>query len=132
MAEETTEERAMLHIIGGPSAGQEHELRAEGVTIGRGADADITVPDKLLSRVHARIFFGNSRWRIEDLRSTNGTWVLGERISAPVIMPTRANIRIGNTLVELVNPMDAARERALLESCVISYHFRPLTAREMS
>ncbi len=60
-------------------------IPAAGLTFGReGSSADHTVPDRTVSSKHAKIFAREGKWFIEDLQSSNGTFVNGERISSPV------------------------------------------------
>ncbi|HZE88379.1 MAG TPA: FHA domain-containing protein [Verrucomicrobiae bacterium] len=59
----------------GPCRGMTFTLRPGTMRIGRGAGADIAIPTEELSREHARLVFENGRYYIEDLKSTNGTFV---------------------------------------------------------
>jgi len=54
--------------------------------IGRDAQADLHIADDTLSAVHARFFFKNNQWMVEDLQSTNGTYINGERLSTPSVL----------------------------------------------
>ena len=67
-------------------------------TIGRAAEADIVVADRLTSRGHAAISrdAANGEWQIRDLESRNGTWVDGQRITELSLQP-EMSIRIGTT-----------------------------------
>ena len=67
-------------------------------TIGRAAEADIVVADRLTSRGHAAISrdASNGEWKIRDLESRNGTWVDGQRVTEMLLRP-EMSIRIGTT-----------------------------------
>jgi hypothetical protein len=60
---------------------------AEMFVIGRGADCDIAVEDRAISRHHARIRRTIEGWDVLDLGSTNGTWLNGRRITSAVALP---------------------------------------------
>jgi two-component system, cell cycle response regulator len=82
--------RAILTVISGASSGRVHSI-GDGVTlIGRGREAQLRFDDAGVSRNHARVsFLGASRYVLEDLDSTNGTFVGGKRIE-------RAELESGN------------------------------------
>lgn len=75
-------------VVSGPGAAQEIPLEPKGVTIGRGANCDVTLDHDNVSRVHARISqdpFG--RWIVEDAGSRNGVLIEGQRITAQAVRP---------------------------------------------
>jgi DNA-binding response OmpR family regulator len=61
----------------GPVTGQRWTLSKEMFTIGRGAECDIVIPDRQISRVHARLRRGAEGFELEDLASKNGTHING-------------------------------------------------------
>jgi hypothetical protein len=76
--------------------GQRHPLVAARTVIGRGSDADITIPDAGTSRKHVEILWDGERAMVRDLGSTNGTELQGRKVSeAP--LPPDATITIGRT-----------------------------------
>jgi len=85
--------------------GARHPLRQPGVTIGRGADADMRINDPGISRLHARILVNglgaNAALSIEDLGSTNGITVDGQRVKNAVLR-VGSRIGIGNTVLAIV------------------------------
>jgi diguanylate cyclase (GGDEF)-like protein len=73
--------RALLTVISGPSAGRAHSVREGETVIGRGKEAHVRVDDAGASRAHARIVvLEDERYELEDLGSTNGTFVQGLKI----------------------------------------------------
>jgi hypothetical protein len=77
---------ARLVIRYGPFPSQEYLLPDHTVTIGREPANDIALTDPEISRRHARIMYQAGRYVVEDLGSTNGTFVNGRRISEPVVL----------------------------------------------
>ncbi len=69
-----------MEIIGSSEENKVIELGEEEVIIGRGSSCKLRLPSKSVSRKHARIFFRNDEYYIEDLGSTNGTYVNGIRV----------------------------------------------------
>jgi predicted component of type VI protein secretion system len=92
-----------------PSQGAEHPVEP-GSTIGR-EGCDITVSDPDVSRRHAAVQMSNGGLSIEDLGSTNGTYVNGERISAPRALRDGDEVQIGSTVWRLRAPVEATRLR---------------------
>jgi pSer/pThr/pTyr-binding forkhead associated (FHA) protein len=91
----------VLTIAAGPSAGDQADLASGTVMIGRGADCQLILDDDYVSTRHARVVAGDSGAYIEDLGSTNGTYVNGLRISAPTTVTLSDTIRIGKTVLKL-------------------------------
>jgi pSer/pThr/pTyr-binding forkhead associated (FHA) protein len=71
------------------------------VTIGRGNDSTLVITDDYASTRHARLFPRDGQWLVEDLGSTNGTYLDRVRVSGPTPVPTGVPIRIGKTVLEL-------------------------------
>jgi pSer/pThr/pTyr-binding forkhead associated (FHA) protein len=71
------------------------------ITIGRAADSTIVLDDDFVSTNHARLTPNGKQWVIEDLGSTNGTWIDRDRVNAPTVLRPRVTIRIGRTSMEL-------------------------------
>ena len=75
---------------------------ADGVIlIGRGADCQIILDDDYVSTRHARVVSGENGVYLEDLGSTNGSYVNGQRITAPTTITMSDTIRIGKTILKL-------------------------------
>jgi pSer/pThr/pTyr-binding forkhead associated (FHA) protein len=65
--------------------------------IGRGSHSDISVTDDALSVNHARISFHHAQWWLEDIGSTNGTFLNKDQISVPTVIISGDNFKCGNT-----------------------------------
>lgn len=92
-----------IKMVSGSMRGTEVPIRNPVVTLGRSSEADVQVHDVLISRVHCKLEWDNGQWYIEDLSSTNGTWMVGRKVDKRVPLPMKTSIRIGNTLFELIN-----------------------------
>ncbi|MBI9048455.1 MAG: FHA domain-containing protein [Anaerolineaceae bacterium] len=66
------------------------------VLIGRDPACNFTIPDSAISAKHARLFFRQNQWWVEDSGSTNGTYLNQELVEAPVILIDGDQIKIGN------------------------------------
>ena len=74
-----------------------------GVTVGRAAGCHIALPDDtFVSQLHARVFERSGQVYVEDLGSTNGTYVNGHRVSAPTPMHRGDSLQVGSTILEAV------------------------------
>jgi len=90
-----------LAITNGTKAGQEFPLGSDEILIGRSSDCTIIIRDDYTSTHHARIMLWNSRWMIQDLDSTNGTFLDNSRVSTPTPIPLGAQVKVGATTFEL-------------------------------
>jgi pSer/pThr/pTyr-binding forkhead associated (FHA) protein len=91
----------VLSISAGAQAGQQASLSAGVVMIGRGADCQLILDDDYVSTRHARVVATADGYYIEDLGSTNGTYVNGQRITAPTTITMADGVRIGKTPMKL-------------------------------
>lgn len=90
-----------LVVTAGSLAGTSLPLRGNQMIIGRSPDCALVLDDSFSSARHARLFYVNNQWWIEDLNSTNGTVVGGVRIEEPMVLQERMPITIGKTTMEL-------------------------------
>lgn len=90
-----------LVVTGGPKSGLELDLPDTGLTIGRSSGSGLQVKDDYTSSNHARLVRRGTDWLIEDLQSTNGTFVDGHRITSATVVAPGTTLRIGTTTFEL-------------------------------
>ncbi|MGN6722054.1 MAG: FHA domain-containing protein FhaB/FipA [Marmoricola sp.] len=90
-----------VFILDGSGAGRSVALSAAPLLIGRGPDAAIRLEDDYASTRHARIVRSGDQWFVEDLGSTNGTYLGTRRLTQPTVVSAGSQIRIGKTVLEL-------------------------------
>ena len=90
-----------LVITSGPKEGLELSLPTEPLTIGRSSESGLVIRDDYTSTHHARLMLWSEDWVIQDLDSTNGTFLNGTRVSLPTPVPLNTPVRIGTTSFEL-------------------------------
>jgi len=91
--------------LGQDRISQSHFTQNE-VMIGRDIHCDLSVLDEALSAHHARIMFHHGQWWLEDLNSTNGTFLNGEKLSVPVVVITGDEFKCGNTFFNIRISLD--------------------------
>lgn len=90
-----------LHVVAGPDAGRRHVLSdAEPQLVGRSTEA-LGSSDPSVSRRHAALTPAEGRWFVQDLRSTHGTWVNGQRAEARTQLRPGDTLRCGDTVMEV-------------------------------
>jgi hypothetical protein len=75
----------------------QHRYAQTEVTIGRDPNSDIPILDEAVSAHHARISFHHSQWWLEDLNSTNGTFIGKSRLTVPTVLIASDQFKCGNT-----------------------------------
>jgi pSer/pThr/pTyr-binding forkhead associated (FHA) protein len=90
-----------IAVVEGANAGETVSLDEAPVLIGRGTDAAIRLDDDYVSTRHARIASSGDQWFVEDLGSTNGTYIGSHRLTQPTILQLGSKVRIGKTTLEL-------------------------------
>ena len=88
-------------VVEGANSGERAELDQAPILIGRGTDAAIRLDDDYVSTRHARIAASGDEWFVEDLGSTNGTYIGSARITQPTTLTLGTQVRIGKTVLEL-------------------------------
>ncbi|GAA3729205.1 antibiotic biosynthesis regulator FhaB [Leifsonia bigeumensis] len=97
----TVDTAKRLVITSGAKEGLELELTAEPLTIGRSGESGFIIRDDYTSTHHARLMLWGEEWVIQDLDSTNGTFLDDVRVTVPTPVPLNTPIRIGTTSFEL-------------------------------
>ena len=85
----------------GALAGTRIALDGRPILIGRADDSTLVLDDDYASTRHARIAQRGEDWYVEDLGSTNGTYLDRAKVTAPLRVPLGVPIRIGKTVIEL-------------------------------
>ncbi len=80
--------------------GRVYELGDE-VTVGRAPGCGVSIPDATVSQLHARVFRDDRAFYVEDLGSTNGTWLNRARVGAAVALKRGDRVQVGSTVLEV-------------------------------
>lgn len=81
--------------------GRIYDFDGTEVTIGRVAGCAITVDDTYVSQLHARVYSSDGQVMVEDLGSTNGTYLNRRRVNGPMVMQRGDKLQVGNTILEM-------------------------------
>ena len=130
-----------IYIMNGQDKGRSFDLEGDTVTIGRAPDVDIRLRDKSISRNHAEIIRRGNKYLVKDLKSKNGTFIDGMRITAetPYEIKEGVPIAVGKTffslgkaypedVLDLLDSIDLFKELNGEEDIVIKD--RPMTAQK--
>jgi pSer/pThr/pTyr-binding forkhead associated (FHA) protein len=90
-----------LVVTDGALAGTRIQLGSQAVLIGRADDSTLVLTDDYASTRHARLSPRGSEWYVEDLGSTNGTYLDRAKVTTAVRVPMGTPVRIGKTVIEL-------------------------------
>jgi pSer/pThr/pTyr-binding forkhead associated (FHA) protein len=74
---------------------------AQEITLGRAAGCQVTIDDTYASQLHARVFQREGKVYVEDLGSTNGTYLNRHKVTGPMVVQRGDKLQIGNTVLEL-------------------------------
>ncbi len=74
---------------------------SEEITVGRAAGCQVTIDDTYASQLHARVFQREGQVYVEDLGSTNGTYLNRKKVTGPMVLQRGDKLQIGNTVMEL-------------------------------
>lgn len=97
----TPSRSARLLVTEGSLRGRTLSLGTSAALLGRAPSCTLVLEDDYASNRHARIYPSQGGWWVEDLGSTNGTYVDGERIDSPTELTPGRQVRIGQTVIEL-------------------------------
>lgn len=101
-----TGRRFSIAVIAGADGGMVYRIEKPRITIGR-SGADLTINDNEASRQHAALQITDQSVILEDLKSTNGTLVDGEKLTAPLELQDKSEFQIGGTTLMLIVTEDA-------------------------
>lgn len=90
-----------LAVVDGHMRGITVPLTDSGVLIGRNPECSLVLSDEFASGRHARVYAEGEQWFVDDLGSTNGTFVGPARIGEHVALHEGSRIRIGTTVLEV-------------------------------
>jgi FHA domain-containing protein len=91
----------VLRLVAPPELkGRSYPL-GEEVTVGRAAGCQVTIDDTYASQLHARVFQRDGQVYVEDLGSTNGTYLNRRKVTGPMQLQRGDKLQIGNTVLEL-------------------------------
>ncbi|MFC4613366.1 FHA domain-containing protein [Cellulomonas algicola] len=90
-----------LVVTEGPLRGTIVPLGTAPVLIGRAPSCTLVLDDDYSSSRHARVFPQDGQWFVEDLGSTNGTFLADQRVDGPIPLPTGTPVRVGQSVLEL-------------------------------
>ena len=90
-----------LVVTHGALAGTRVSLDSRPIMLGRADDSTLVLDDDYASTRHAKLSLQGEEWYVEDLGSTNGTYLDRAKVSGPTRVPLGVPIRIGKTVIEL-------------------------------
>lgn len=90
-----------LQVTAGPLSGTTIRLGENSILLGRAPSSTLVLDDDYSSNRHARIFPSDGVWYVEDLGSTNGTWLGTQQVMEPTPLPIGTPLRVGQTVIEL-------------------------------
>ena len=96
-----TGKRLSLAVINGPDAGSVYRIEKPRITIGR-TGADLALNDSEISRAHAAVEIRDTTYLLEDLKSTNGTLVEGQKISGMTELQNHSEFQVGGSTLMLI------------------------------
>jgi hypothetical protein len=110
--------RYRLVVRRGPQPNQQYDLSRDTMTIGRDITNDIVINDPEVSRHHARLVRTGAGYLLEDLRSTNGTFVNRHRLTTPHQLSNGDQVGLGETVIIAYEVIGAAGEATVVGGAV--------------
>lgn len=96
-----------LVMRSGPTPGATFSLEGDQLIIGRDSSSGVAINDAEISRKHARLTFQGGKYVLEDLGSTNGTFVNGQRLASPVVLKPGDVVSFGEQIVLMYEALSA-------------------------
>ena len=114
-----------LTMRSGPNPGTVYALDSEQISIGRDSSNGITVNDAEVSRRHSRLTFQGGKYVLEDLGSTNGTFVNGQRLTGPRVLKSGEVISLGEQIVFVYEAVESDPGATMVSSRAADLISRP-------
>lgn len=117
-----------LIMRSGPTPGAAFTLEGDQLTIGRDSTNEVVINDSEISRRHARLTFQGGKYVLEDLGSTNGTFVNGQRLAGPRVLKAGEVVSFGEQIVLVfeVSTFDAGATIASPRAAAVPSASRPV------
>jgi len=96
-----------LVMRSGPTPGATYSLEGDQIVIGRDSANGVAINDSEISRKHARLTFQGGKYVLDDLGSTNGTFVNGQRLAGPVVLRSGDVVSLGEQIVLMFEVLSA-------------------------
>jgi pSer/pThr/pTyr-binding forkhead associated (FHA) protein len=114
----------------GPTPGATFSLEGDQLVIGRDSSSGVAINDAEVSRKHARMMFQGGKYVIEDLGSTNGTFVNGQRLAGPIVLKSGDVVSLGEQIVLMYEALssDAGATMAVSRKSVPGPAAAPVSA----
>lgn len=97
----------LLTVQIGQGRERKHQFFQAEITIGRDPNCDLPIMDEAISAHHARIAYHHAQWWLEDLNSTNGIFIGGNKVAVPTVLIPNDQFRCGNVTftVKMESPL---------------------------
>jgi pSer/pThr/pTyr-binding forkhead associated (FHA) protein len=95
--------KANLRVVSGGELANKEFVVGNEATIGRGQGCQVQLPDSMVSQLHARLFRDPKGLNIEDLGSTNGTYLNGRKVGGPARLKKGDRLRVGPIELEVLS-----------------------------
>jgi pSer/pThr/pTyr-binding forkhead associated (FHA) protein len=92
----------LLRVLPAQGEPYQHRVKEDQIVIGRSSDTNLPIPDRFLSRRHARFFRRGEDWVVEDLGSRNGTLLNGTRVDIPQVVARGDRIQISGSVLTVL------------------------------
>jgi pSer/pThr/pTyr-binding forkhead associated (FHA) protein len=109
----------------GPNPGTVYALDGDLISIGRDSSNDITVNDAEVSRRHSRLTFQGGKYVLEDMGSTNGTFVNGQRLTGPRVLKSGEVVSLGEQIVFVYEAVESDPGATVVSSRAADVVSRP-------
>jgi predicted component of type VI protein secretion system len=115
-----------LTMRSGPNPGTVYALDSDQISIGRDSSNEIPVNDAEVSRRHSRLTFQGGKYVLEDMGSTNGTFVNGQRLTGPRVLKSGEVVSLGEQIVFVYEAVDSDPGATMVSPRNISAPPRPV------